>query len=161
MYGTGLRSGKKIVMLEKRGETPRNSKSDVLKAGLVALSVLGAHDSAKSAEIPPNATWDQGVRELRRSVLQEPVEYVATGAVLHTKTIVWPRTIRGEQRGLNAPVGPVLQELRILADGNVVTNYCDIHTHPAMSIAKELGIHSGDRAYAPPSSIDALVGSGR
>ena len=77
-------------MLERR-----NVKSDVLKAGLVATQLLSpfAHSKVEAADIPEQATWEEGVAELRRSVMQEPVEHAAAVAFQNGQT-VWPRTLR-------------------------------------------------------------------
>src|SRR3989344_7593957 len=122
--------------MRERPESSRNTKSDVLKAGLVAVSLLGAHENLEAADIPPDATWEQGVSELHRSVIQEPVEYAAAAALLN-QAVIWPRTLRGEVDGVRAHYSGMIKQLVVQSQGQPVLNYCDIHTHNVAGAAHE------------------------
>lgn len=139
-------------------ERSRSAKNDILKAGLIAASLLGAHDKLEAADIPPNATWEDGVTELRRSVMKEPVEYAAAAAAFHNGSTIWPRTLRGDIDGVLADYRNMIRELAEHARGEPIQNFCDIHTHSVASIRHEFGIrNAAGLAYAPPSAADAFV----
>lgn len=147
-------------MLEGLKKQENRSAMNTLRAGVAALTLLSAvgHEKAQAAEILPTATWEQGVNELHRGVMQDPVEYAAVAAVLPGKKIAWPSTIRGEADGVKAYFSKTIRELADQTNGEAVLNYCDIHTHPVASAATEFGITGrADNAYFPPSVGDAWV----
>lgn len=145
-------------MLEREMPRHKQATSDLFTVGIVAASLLGAHGKVEAADIQPEATWTQAVQELRRSVLEEPVEFAAAGAELRSGKMVWPRTIRGEADGVRADFRQMMRQLATNIQGEPVRNFCDIHTHQTASTASEFDIPSGaERAYVPPSLGDTFV----
>src|SRR3989344_3367061 len=148
-------------LMSERLKRERTKTTNALKAGLVAAQLLNplAHSKLEAAEIPPNATWEQGVTELRRSVMQEPVEDDATSLTFRDGKHRWMKTGAGEATIVRSNYRIMVSDLSVLVGKEPIANLCDAHTHAVASIATAFKIPLSDskRAYAPPGYGDTFV----
>lgn len=129
-------------------------RSGVLEAGVVALTLLGAHEKLQAAEIAPTASWEEGISEIRRNVREDPYEIGATFVVRDDNAVSWLPTIQGTLGGASKPIKVMARQLEKISNGGQVTNVCDLHSHPTQSIENEFGVNG---RFAPPSLGDAYV----
>ena len=143
------------MALERKKNPERKTRSDILKAGLVAASLTAPfdHGPARAAEIPPEAAWLQGVAELQRDAREETVEDAATFLIYDDGSQEWLTPTRGKPNG--GVRGPNTESIaRTISEhqkAGLNTAVCEIHTHPAEVIEKYYGIEKtkAQRGYMP------------
>lgn len=128
-----------------------------IEAGAVALSLTLPHEHIVAAEINPETSWVEGIAEIKRSVLEDPIEHAAVFIVYEDGSAGWLPTMKGE-------TGEVISDLRIIVpgiaserEGRNIARVCDIHTHPVAAIEAEFNVKDGHDAYSPPSYGDTFV----
>jgi len=144
--------------------SPERKPALNLKVGLTALSLLGTpygHDRAEAMEIPPTATWQEGMRETEKSVLADAVEHKITFVQYADGTSIWAPTIKGVLQQVTSSPEKVITGILNSGEKNTIQTLCDMHTHPSHSAVNEFSMPTGLVAgtfYVPPSFGDTQVG---
>ena len=144
-------------MFEKPRQEKPKTGLNVLRAGLVAAQMLSpyAAEKVEAAEIPKEATWQQGVAELRRSAKEEPIEYAAYFVRFSNGTHAWLPTVEGDVTNVSTNVSHVGAQIQNIRGERKITNLCRIHTHTDHALRTVLKIpNQGAPSLSPPSSTD-------
>ena len=144
-------------MFERAKAVAEKSRTtDTLKAGLLAASLITPfeHGPAAAAEIPREATWQQGSAELQRSAVEKLNEY-HTAFVLYTDgSSDWIPVIQGQATIVRRSSEQQVKRMLEYKGDRSFERVCDIHTHPLQSIRTVYQTGPKGTPFAPPSGGD-------
>lgn len=141
---------------ERKGGTANSLRAGLLATG--SLIALYEHGPARAAEIPREATWEQGVSELRRSAREDLFEHFVAFVQFSDGSSGWLPPIPGTSVSVNPDFRDISEQIAKMNTRSNVSEMCTIHTHTKRGAPEAFGLPAGTQlAYIPPGVSDITL----